>query len=498
MNVAQTQREREDKFDVDPTFVMPELTDLLPPGGSVDTATVRLRSTYFDTADHALLSHRVTLRRRAGDTDTGWQLKVPEGGARTEIRLGEDAGDVADGVPAELADLISGLAHGHPLHPVAILDVTRRAQRLLDPAGQLLAEVADDDVHASVPGPSATALRWREVEVELGPVENEKLLRKTGKWLIGAGAARSRTASKLTRALAGAETPHRTAKANGGAQRAARDVVTAYLSEQVQALSAGDLELRRGHDSIHATRVATRRLRSTLRVFAALFEPTAAAALDSELAWYAGLLGQVRDRQVARARFAAAVAATPSQLVLGPVAAQIEQTLLREQLHHDTVLHEQLTSGRYYALLETASSWAHAGPFTARADVDASRLVGDARKAQAKAVRRLAAALATTDPQHRAEALHRARKAVKRARYAAELAAPVSGAGAKKTVTRLKRAQEALGEHHDSIVAAGLLLRLGAAAGTTPDQNGFTYGLLYAHEQQATDRAAHAAAALRV
>jgi hypothetical protein len=28
----------------------------------------------------------VTLRRRVGDTDSGWQLKVPEGDARVELR----------------------------------------------------------------------------------------------------------------------------------------------------------------------------------------------------------------------------------------------------------------------------------------------------------------------------------------------------------------------------------------------------------------------------
>ncbi|MBC2640815.1 CHAD domain-containing protein [Rhodococcus sp. 4CII] len=44
-----------------------------------------------------------------------------------------------------------------------------------------------------------------------------------------------------------------------------------------------------------------RRFRSTLRVFKDLFDPDQRAALDDELPWYAGVPGEVRDRQVQRA-----------------------------------------------------------------------------------------------------------------------------------------------------------------------------------------------------
>ena len=52
------------------------------------------------------------------------------------------------------------------------------------------------------------------------------------------------------------------------------------------------MSLRLGLDPVHTTRVATRRLRSTLRVFGELFDSAAAERLDGELAWYAQLLGQ--------------------------------------------------------------------------------------------------------------------------------------------------------------------------------------------------------------
>jgi CHAD domain-containing protein len=81
--------------------------------------------------------------------------------------------------------------------------------------------------------------------------------------------------------------------------------------------------------------------------------------------------------------------------------------------------------------------------------------------------------------------LHRARKAAKRARYAAELCQDVGKSKqTKRTVKHYKHIQSALGDHQDTVVASSALLRMGAAAGTTPGENGFTFGLLLAREQR--------------
>jgi CHAD domain-containing protein len=79
--------------------------------------------------------------------------------------------------------------------------------------------------------------------------------------------------------------------------------------------------------------------------------------------------------------------------------------------------------------------------------------------------------------------LHRARKAAKRARYAAELCEPADKR-AKRIIKHYKRIQSLLGDHQDTVVASEALRKMGAAAGTTPGENGFTYGMLYAREQQ--------------
>ena len=83
--------EQEDKFDVDSDWVLPQLTELVPDGGRLDQETRKLDNTYFDTPGAGLRSFGITLRRRVGGSETGWQLKVPSGTARTELQSGSRA-----------------------------------------------------------------------------------------------------------------------------------------------------------------------------------------------------------------------------------------------------------------------------------------------------------------------------------------------------------------------------------------------------------------------
>src|SRR6185312_10495361 len=103
-----------------------------------------------------------------------------------------------------------------------------------------------------------------------------------------------------------------------GVATPAQRAVAGYLTEQIDAVVVGDIGLRKGFDPIHDTRVAIRRIRSTLRVFAKAFDRAAAGQLESELKWFAALLGDVRDCQVQRERFGEALDRLPDELILGP------------------------------------------------------------------------------------------------------------------------------------------------------------------------------------
>ena len=101
-------QEREDTFEVDPDWVLPQVMGLVPDGGRVDQEVRRLENTYFDTPGAGLRVFGVTLRRRVGGSETGWQLKVPNGTARTELQ----SGSRTRRLPAALAKAVAGLRAG--------------------------------------------------------------------------------------------------------------------------------------------------------------------------------------------------------------------------------------------------------------------------------------------------------------------------------------------------------------------------------------------------
>ena len=459
--------EREDKWDVNDHFVLPRLHDLID-GGEIDRSTVHLESAYYDTADHDLQSHGIVLRRRGGGDDTGWQLKVPDSEGRIEIRT-----SLADAPPSELEELLTGLRLGKQLVNVATIRTVRTRYRILEPEhDRVSAEVVDDDVHASV---DHRLLAWREIEVEFGPGARS-LSRRLAKRLSKAGARPSRYPSKLAHALPAPPQPD----VSGTAPLA----LATYVADQIEAIFDGDMGLRREQDPIHDTRVAIRRLRSTIRVFGKLLDRSAAGHLDEELKWFAGLLGEVRDRQVQRRRFREVLADWPPELVLGPVNNRINTDLHSEQLRARKIVADAMDSQRYLDILATLQRWRTALPLTT--NPTANKLHKRASRAERKADRRLIAAVQTGDD----AMLHRARKTAKRARYAAELRRPLDkSAAVKKAEKHFKRIQRVLGEHQDCVVASDALRRFALTAGTTVGENGFTYGLLFAREQQVADAA---------
>jgi CHAD domain-containing protein len=458
--------ERELKWDVDEQFALPRLDDIIA-GADVERRTVTLSSTYYDTTDGDLQTHGVLLLRRDGDDDTGWQLKVPDADGRMDIRT-----SLTGTPPTELTEVLTGLRLGKPLVHVATIRTVRDRHRITDTEQhQLCAEVDDDHVHASV---DHRLLAWREIEIELGE-GTPPLARRIAKRLAEAGAKPARYPSKLARVC-------RPSGPEPTVGTAAGRALVGYMTEQIDAIFSGDLGLRRGSDPIHDTRVAIRRLRSTVRVFAKLLDRDAIGDVEDELKWFAGLLGEVRDCQVQQHRFQKALAQLPPELVLGPVANRINTDLQSDQLRARKVVSRAMDSQRYLDLLATLQRWRTDPPLTEPPSLSA--LNKRAHRAERKADRRLAEAIGAGDD----ALLHRARKAAKRARYAAELRVPVDKR-AKKTVKHHKRIQTVLGDHQDGVVASATLRRLAITAGTTPGENGFTYGLLYAREQQAAEAA---------
>jgi CHAD domain-containing protein len=464
--------ENERKYSVDGDAGLPPLDHI--PGVSVlaqDEFT--LQATYYDTADLRLLSSRVTLRQRTGGADAGWHLKLPAPGeARTEVSAPPDGDDV----PAALADLVVGLRRGAPLQPVARLTTQRRILNLQDASGRVLAEVADDRVTGqSLVGETEPAI-WREIEVELkdGDVD---LLDAVHEVLTNAGIQRSTDPSKVGRVLRpGGPAPEPSVSLGS----TAGEVALAYVRGQVRDLLAWDPEVRRDtYDSVHKARVATRRLRSALRTYRDLFDRARTDPLRDELRWLGQTLGEARDREVMRDRLLAVIREHPPEFVIGPVAAWLETELGGGYREHHRSAIDDMSSPRYFSLLDSLEKLHVDPPYTPLASDPASEVLPRLARKTWRRVRRLAA---TAEATGQDSDLHEVRKAAKQARYAGESLTSVYGGDAKAYASAMEQVQEVLGEHQDAVVTRGALRDMGVRAHLA-GENGFTYGLLAGLEE---------------
>ena len=461
-------KEQEDKFDVDPDWVMPQVTDLVPEGGSLDQQVRKLNNTYFDTSGSGLRLFGITLRRRVGGSETGWQLKVPNGTYRTELQ----SGSRAKTLPRALAEGVAGLLAGESLEPVATIVTTRTAYRILNADGKLVVEIADDQVESGPPDGESMLHSWREVEVELGPGGTKKDLKRARKLLLTAGASPSISRTKLDHALAPASPDGQAATVESGT---VGELVAAYLTAQCDVLASNDVGMRTGTPAVHKTRVAVRRLRSTLRVFDDVVEAAPAEELNDELVWYADLLGRVRDQDILSSRLAKQLAELPARQRRGPVEAEITKTLVEEREKAVAGLTRGMRGKRYERLVQLLRGWRAALPLTDAAGEKDKTAVTYADKAKQKADKRLRKA------DDDIEKLHRARRATKRARYAAELVTPADS-DMKAVAREAEELQELLGEHQDAVVSASFLAKISAAGNGETAENGFTYGVLMANE----------------
>jgi CHAD domain-containing protein len=266
------------------------------------------------------------------------------------------------------------------------------------------------------------------------------------------------------------------------------ELIGAYVAEQCTVIIDAEDRLRAGENVVHVTRVAVRRLRSTIRVFADLFDVPKAGALEDELVWWAGLLGEVRDLDILTTRLLDLVDALPAEAVMGPVASTIQAELGALRKEAADVVIATMDGERYRQLIETIRSWQHDVPFADDTPVAATKVNRYLKRADKKVSKRLAAAVSAAevgDPGAE-ELFHGARKSGKRHRYAVEAAAPFLGDKADKIISSRKDLQDVLGDHQDSQVSAAFLRDLGARLGVREGHNGFTYGLLYGREQSST------------
>ena len=485
--------ESERKYAPRHTAKVPVFADIAgveQPGEPTETF---LEAVYYDTARLELAARGIALRRRTGGADHGWHLKLPIGpDSRREVQapLGQP-----DRVPAELLDQLAAFTRGHNLSPVARLTTRRSTYQLHGAGREHLADFTDDNVHAVILRGLGPEKHWREWELELVHATSE-FFTAAQPALEAAGAEPSAHTSKLARAL-GPSWPEAPAAEPGPARKKGpvRDVVTAYVSVQINKLLAHDAGVRQGEpDSVHQMCSAAHRTRSVLRTYRTLFTKGALVELERDLQWLGRILSRPHDAEEMSGKILATLHDLPESQAFGPALGQLEHELGTAYNTGDQSALATLNSPRYYRILTALEHFRDNPPAKSKASKPArktsARLVNKAARRLDRAHRaaRKAAGTANYDT-----ALHQVRKDATRLRYAAESVTAVHGKQARALEETGRRIQGVLGDHQDTVVARELLHRLA----TAPDVPAGTAAFYTALTRQEAETAAETEAAYR-
>ncbi|WP_129587564.1 CYTH and CHAD domain-containing protein [Actinomyces minihominis] len=465
--------EIEVKFSVGDNVGALDLGAIGPLGHPV---TSELNALYFDTPDLELESAGIALRRRSGGSDAGWHLKteVSSSGHRIEKRLPISGARP----PRFLRSVLPPELQFRPLIPVARLETHRTETPVLSSRRSILANVCEDHVRVDA-GPLGGGRKgsqqsaWREVEVELAAGDT-RALSHISRLLLNAGLTPATYGSKIARALEG--WPRTSVSDLGG--HPVQAAVRRYIENQVGVIQSLEEGVAEGEgEAVHQSRVAARRLRSTLDTFSTLFTPTVADHLIGELRWFGRELSALRDLQVLRARLvdgtAAALPSDPQVLAWLLSGVDAAADAAASQVRTDVLgpRYEMLQDG-LAELVDPRLQTANLGG--SRADLE-DILRASPAKPLGKTMKRLQAAevLARALPKRQtldeklqqAHLWHETRKAAKTVRYAYEALAPVLGEEGSTKVLRWQEATSALGELQDTtfeLDAIGELERGGA------------------------------------
>ncbi len=458
--------------------LLPARARSAPPGTALDVpnlvpqtaAPKELQDVYLDTEDWRIGRAGFVLRvrhRNGGDEVTLKDTTPATAGLRRRLEVSEPLppdGITALGSAGPVGRRVHALAGNQPLRPV--LEVrTRRAPTTLRSGGTTIAEVALDDTTLSIgAGEEPARLQRVEVEVDAAWVEAlEPLVEQMQRDCGLQPAALSKFEVGLLAAGVTIPAPPDLGPTEVTADSAVGEVAFAVLRRNFSALLAHEPGTRLGEDieELHDMRVATRRLRAALDLFADSL-PVRAARLRTELGWLAGVLGSVRDLDVQIERLDGWFDEVPAtdRAALAELATLLE----RERDGARRALLKALDSARYKRLVAGFTTMASRGPtrrsVAARtpAVVVVPELLRARHRAVTKAARRARRSGLPAD-------FHRVRIRCKRLRYALEFVADVYDRRTTPVVRSVVPVQDLLGAIQDAEVAARRLHDLAIVGG---------------------------------
>lgn len=218
------------------------------------------------------------------------------------------------------------------------------------------------------------------------------------------------------------------------------------IREQQRALAAAAAALdTAGVADVHHSRVAARRLRSMLKTFRPLLAPQRARQYRRELRDFARALTTVREADVRRAQLLSLV--ETSDAIVPADRKRLDRLLEEQAVAARDSLRRRLREPGWTALCRALDRHAARESLVAVRDAGEGRVLALA----ARSWRRARGLL--EDAPETAAGLHELRLALKHCRYALEPVADEAPQAAAALLRNLRRAQDALGEHRDTLLA---------------------------------------------
>jgi CHAD domain-containing protein len=225
-----------------------------------------------------------------------------------------------------------------------------------------------------------------------------------------------------------------------------RRIADVLVAQQAQLRSVVARLSATGIEDVHQGRVAARRLRSILKTFGPLFDSRWVRLYRIDLRSFARALATVREAdvlgEVLEETLHTGADLRPAELV------RLEASLrqLRADVRHR--LHQHSRESGWRALTAALAARADHPPKLTQADATRGDVLQLTDRAWRKATR-----LLERHPEESAE-LHALRLALKHCRYALEVVADIEPKAASRLLRRLRRAQEKIGAHRDTLAAA--------------------------------------------
>jgi CHAD domain-containing protein len=438
-------------------------------GYLADPPTVsRYECLFVETQDGRLARQGYRLSIRHGRNGTVWHLSGPEG-EKEEPFEGDLAFRSLSPDAAGIFPAAAELGAGRLLFPLVRLRVFDWTTHVHGPAGSAL-RLRVERFTAAPPREAWPKGSWPHGRLSVRLLDGDPAeflhivtyLRDRLGLPAGAGDACGAALQSLSVPEPGAPVPAHLSIRPEDSQALAGRKVVGQQALKMKANVNGTLE-DLDPEYLHDLRVAIRRLRSALRLFAEVLGPRRCDSLRVELNWIAQLLGAVRDLDV----FILNLREQAQRLgEAGVIAEILAEELGRQRAPAREALASGLAARRFRDLMRRLETLASSPPPRHHGGAKSLPVAKAAPALIRKAQRRVLKLGRTIGPGSAAADLHRLRILFKRLRYASEFFREAFADPASDTdpladyIQAMVRFQDCLGEHQDAVVAMARIQEL--------------------------------------